>query len=153
MSEWAKDKIVEFMQDERMGFYLGGSRRMNQLYPDKVKIHDNTDYDFYCAGTTGQYESLKMMGFELIDAKDRSYWDNLLVDMYIHKKYGIECLIRSNVDLYKKAFDGINVNDYALRLWKSNPEYPVGDLPAFRSGCLAWFNYLFNSHNNDMLPF
>ncbi len=150
---WEKHKIVEFMMDERMGFHLGGSRRMNQLYPDKIKIHDNTDYDFYCAGTHGQYNALKMMGFEIVKAENRSYWDDLLVDIWIKKQHGIECLIRSDVELYKRAFDSINVNDYALRLWKSNPEHPVSDLAAFRAGCLAWFNYLFHSHNHDNLPF
>jgi hypothetical protein len=147
-----KQEIITALQNAE-GFYLGGSRRMNELYPDKIKIHDNTDYDFYCAGNEGQLGALKMMGFELISANNRSYWDNLLVDIYIHKKYGIECLIRSDVVLYKKCFDSINVDDYLLRLWKSNPDNPPKDLAAFRAGCLAWFNYLFYSHNHDNLPF
>lgn len=150
---WEKEKIIEFMSDERMGFYLGGSRRMNQLYPDVVRITDNTDYDFYCAGTPAQYDALSSMGFEIVNAKDRSYWDNLLVDIWINKRYGIECLIRSDVGLYKRVFDSININDYALRLWKSNPDHPVGDMCAFRAGCLAWFNYMFHAANPDNLPF
>lgn len=146
-----KDDLIKMMLMPEMGFYLGGSRRMAELYPDKIKVHDNTDYDFYCGGINAEnkIKFLTSNGFERVKAEDKTYWDSLLVDIYINRKYRIDCLIRSNVDTYKKAFDSIDPDDYALRLWKSNPEHPVKNMAAFRAGVMAWFNCLFSQYSTS----
>lgn len=148
-----KEDIIKLLRFEGAGFRMGGSRRMAEMYPHKIKVTPETDYDFYCAGTPAQIRLLTDNGFSLIRAENRSYWDNLLVDIYINKQYGIECLIRSDVDLYTKVFEWINPDDYALRLWKSNPDHPVHDMTAFRAACLGWFNQKFIEYNPDNLPF
>jgi hypothetical protein len=124
-------------------FRLGGSRRMAEKYPEKVVIHDGTDYDFYGSDTAENRCLLESVGFNWVKATNKNYWDDLLIDIYKHGIYPIEVLIRKDVELYSKVFECISADDYAFRLWKSNPACPVNDMEAFRASVCEWFNYAF----------
>lgn len=149
MSELARELIAS-------GFFLGGSRRMNELYPHAVPIKEGTDWDLYCADQPDKIDALRQKGFSLIEASNRSYWDSLLIDIWKHKSENVEVLVRSNVERYKDCFDSIHVDEYVNRLWKSNPSIQTKNHPAFRASVCAYFNYLFANCGNpepDDLPF
>lgn len=134
-------------------FRLGGSRRMAEKYPEHVSVTDTTDYDFYCSDTQENRYLLESIGFYLVKADIREYWDSLLVDIYKHGVYPIECLVRKDIELYSKVFEGISVDDYRFRLWKSNPAAPVNDISAFRASVCQWFNYSFERAKPVDLPY
>lgn len=125
------------------GFQLGGSRRMAEKYPERFNLAESTDYDFYCPDTKENRDFLANEGFVVVAAINKNYWDTLLVDIYKHRQYPIEVLIRSNCVIYTQAFDSISADVFYYRLWKSCPEVAMDDLNAFRASVCAYFCSLF----------
>ena len=116
---------------------------MAQKYPELIKITDATDWDYYCEDTPEKRDFLSKMGFELILAKDKGYWDILLIDIYKNRKLGIEVLIRKDCQIYRDAFESISPETYYYRLWKSCPAVEVQNMIAFKASVCAYFNALF----------
>jgi hypothetical protein len=138
------DKLIEAIKTQ--GFILGGSRKMAEKYPDKIKVHEATDWDFYCPDTPENRGWLNANGFDVIAAKNRNYWDSLLTDIYKHRERPIEVLVRKNVPLYQFCFDSIAAETFRYRLWKSCPEVPLENVQAFRASVCAYFCALFNTY-------
>ncbi len=103
------------------GFRLGGSRRMAEKFPAHISVHETTDWDIYCDNSQQSINFLNEQGFIKVEAADRSYWDDLLLDIYKHPQLKIEALIRSDKNLYSTAFESISVGEYIDKLWKSAP--------------------------------
>lgn len=130
------------------GFCLSGSRRMAEKYPEKIKITDSTDYDFYCPESQENRDFLAAKGFYKVDCHNKNYWDTLLVDIFKHNKYNIEVLIRKNVPLYQMAFESIGADTFYYRLWKSCPEIGLENRSAFSASVCAYFSTLFDVYRN-----
>lgn len=138
------NELVKLLIDSG-NFHLGGSRRMNQKYPDKIKINSDTDYDLYCADTESNRNLINLYGFIKVDLVNRNYCDNLLVDMFKHPNYDIDVLIRSDVNLYKRVFESIEPDTFIYKLWKSSPKRDH-DIPKslFSAMVCSYFNCAFN---------
>lgn len=136
-------KLIEQLKSE--GFRLGGSRRMAEKFPDQVKVGDGTDWDFYCADTPDNRAFLGANGFRLVEADDRTYWDDLLIDMYRHESLPVEVLVRSDVGLYSRAFESVSAGDFVRKLWKSSPliDWRKTSPGGFKENVCAYFNTLF----------
>lgn len=129
------------------GLHIGGSRYMAAKYPDKIAITDDTDWDFYCDDTIEKRVLLTGLGFEKVEAENRNYWDDLLIDIYKHPTLPFEVLLRKDVEIYRSAFDAISAEVFIGRLWKSSPTAnPELCRAAFRSQCCEYFNGLFRLH-------
>lgn len=139
------------------GFRLGGSRRMAEKYPDQIIISEETDWDFYGGDTPENRSFLTTNGFRKVEAKQRDYWDSLLLDIYKHTEFPIEVLIRSDVDLYSCAFESITPHDFINKLWKSSPLRDKNEcLNEFKGKVCGYFNRLFHQHRPKVatdLPF
>lgn len=116
---------------------------MAEKYPSRFKLTDSTDYDFYCPDTKENKDFLTNEGFVIVAAINKNYWDSLLIDIYKHKDYAIEVLIRRDCELYSRAFESISADVFYYRLWKSCPEISIDDLNAFRASVCAYFCSLF----------
>lgn len=131
-------------------FYLGGSRRMAEKYPDKIAqyIKSNTDWDFCCIDTKDNRQFLTDNGFEMCNPYGRSsYWDDLLIDMYKHPLHPIDVLIRHDVKVYSSAFEALSAEVFLERLWKSSPlRNPRQPVECFRKEASKYFNGLFRLH-------
>ena len=57
-----------------------------------------------------------------MDAPNRDYWDNLLVDMYQNPDHDMQVLLRNDVECYATAFESIDAETVINRLWKSSPK-------------------------------
>ena len=135
-------------QLKQAGFRLGGSRRMAEKYPDRVIVSDLADWDFYCDDTQANRDFLTANGFHLVQADNRDYWDDLLVDMYKHASQPVEVLVRKDVELYSRSFESIPCDDFVHGLWKSSPHVsqPL-HMPTFRAGVCDYFNRLFKANH------
>jgi hypothetical protein len=107
---------------KQRGFRLGGSRRMAEKFPDKIQVGPGTDWDLYGEDTGENRAFLASLGFALVNAPNRDYWDNLLVDMYQHPDQDVQVLLRSDVECYTAAFESIDADTFIDRLWKSSPK-------------------------------
>lgn len=135
------------MQDElkAQGFKLGGSRRMAEKFPDKFPNPLKADWDFYGQDTADNRAFLTKHGFVVVPAENRTYWDDLLVDIFKSDMHpDIEVLLRSDADGYSRAFESIPVDEYINRLWKSAPHINTQHKLPFRASVCAYFNALFN---------
>ena len=132
------------------GFYLGGSRRMAEKYPEKIDMYikPSTDWDFACEDALDKHQFLIEMGFELQDSCGSSnYWDDLLIDIYKHPFQPIDVLIRKEMDVYRSAFESLSAEVFIERLWKSSPlRHPNQPTQHFRRGVCDYFNGLFKLH-------
>lgn len=129
------------------GFGLGGSRRMAQKYPSQIAISDETDWDLYGSDTPENRQLLIDKGFYLVDAADRTYWDDLLADMYKHQEFPIEVLIRKSASIYKSSFESLSAEVFMERLWKSSPMRDVNICKAqFSIQVRDYFNGIFRLH-------
>lgn len=113
-------ELIEVLKQS--GFRLGGSRRMAEKFPDKIQLGPETDWDFYGRDSEGNRACLASLGFALVDAPNRDYWDKLLVDMYQHPDHDVQVLLRSDVECYAAAFESIDAETFINRLWKSSPK-------------------------------
>ncbi len=112
-------EMIEILK--KRGFRLGGSRRMAEKFPAKIQVTPETDWDLYGEDSGENRAVLVTLGFSLIDAPNRDYWDNLLVDMYQHSNQDVQVLLRSDVEVYAAAFESIDAETFIRRLWKSSP--------------------------------
>jgi len=129
---------------------------MAEKYPDRIKVGVDTDWDFYCENTVNNHLIMRALGFEKIDAKNRSYFDNLLIDIYNHQRFDIQILTRCNIECYSRAFESIDADTFIGRLWKSSPTRDQS-IPKeiFSSMVRDHFNVLFQKYAsaNDSIPF
>lgn len=141
------------------GFGLGGSRRMAQKYPQQIIVSEETDWDLYGSDTPENRQLLLDKGFYLVDAPNRSYWDDLLADMYKHSDLPIEVLIRKSATIYKSSFEALSAEVFMEKLWKSSPLRDPDICKAqFSIQVMDYFNGLFRLHGYqgnkpDDLPF
>ena len=131
--------LIQKMKDNK--FYLGGSRRMAEKYG--FSVNENTDFDFYCEDTLNNVSFLIENGFKKIEAENRNYWDDLLIDMCKHDIFPVEVLIRKDVYLYKKAFESISQDMFCSYIWKSSSLVNVQNKAQFREKICNFFNALF----------
>ena len=137
------DILKEIQKNDN--FYLGGSRKMNELYPDEIKINNSTDYDYYCSNDIDNLRLLSELGFKKVITRDASYFDDLLIDIYksSYDDTEIEVLIRSDVRVYSDAFKTITPYVYKNYLWKSSPVIIINNVGEFKSKVQDYFNALF----------
>ena len=129
------------------GFGLGGSRRMAQKYPALVQIGADTDWDLYCNDTPENRKLLLDKGFQMIEAENRLYWDDLLIDMYKHETLPIEVLIRKDCAIYRSSFEALSGEVFVERLWKSSPQRDPNMCKAnFSMSVRDYFNGIFMLH-------
>ena len=137
------DKTVEEFLGQ--GFRLGGSRRMNQKFPDQVALKDDTDYDLYCPNEPVLIEAMKAKGFSEVQCQHHNYWDDMLIAIWKCETHPqIEILVRKDVEKYTQAFEIISADMYVKYLWKSSPlrDNNIAD-PIFCDGVKQFFNSLF----------
>jgi hypothetical protein len=125
-------------------FFLGGSRRMAEKYPEQVSVGVLTDWDIYGAYTCTCVAHLERLGFDFTPTPD--YHDDLLDAIFKHPKHNIQVLLRSDVETYRLAFEAVPVNVFVNHLWKSSPKRPKGvtDKVMFERN-LTYFNRLFKA--------
>lgn len=113
--------------------YLGGSRRMNQLYGDgKVPITQTddddpftlvTDFDWY-ATYSEEYQQLLISEGWAVSSTNCEYFDSEAVAI-LHKtvdSVSHQIVLRKDAEFYRKVFDNIPVDFYVNYLWKRNIE-------------------------------
>lgn len=136
-------ELIEVLKQR--GFRLGGSRRMAEKFPDKIQVGPETDWDFYGEDSKTNSTFLASLGFVLVDAPNRDYWDNLLVDMYKHSDQDVQVLLRSDVECYAAAFESVDADTFINRLWKSSPKRDSQlSKQQFSAIVCEHFNRLFN---------
>jgi len=119
------------------GFYLGGSRRMAEKYPDLIHVNQTTDFDFNAQHSDETIHVLKSLGFEQKFGSD-SYIDDQAVTFW---SYGLVTVItRKDINTYIKAFESIRVEDYLWFHWKSSQCLKV---PFNKCVTRDYFNALF----------
>lgn len=141
-----------------LGFGLGGSRRMAQKYPALVQVGPDTDWDLYCADTPENRQMLLDEGFQMIEAENRLYWDDMLIDIYKHGAWPIEVLIRKDCEIYRSSFEALSGEVFLERLWKSSPLRDPNMCKAnFSMSVRDYFNGIFKLHGyvpekQDLIP-
>ncbi len=95
---------------------------MAEKFPDKIQVGPETDWDLYGVDSEENRAILLSLGFSLVDAPNRDYWDNLLVDMYQNNEQDVQVLLRSDVKCYTAAFESIDAETFLNCLWKSSPK-------------------------------
>ena len=108
---------------------LGGSRYMNQKYPDVISVSEDTDWDYYCQDhDVIREELLKIPGMYLVQPAEQNKvqypYDDLAIDIYQSLDKKCQVIVRSNVDKYSKVMANINPEFYRDYLWKSGPNKP-----------------------------
>jgi hypothetical protein len=132
---------------------------MAEKYPEAVAVSESTDWDFYGCDSEENRRFLVERGFQKVEAENREYWDDLLLDIYKHQAHPIEVLIRSDVSLYSCAFESVSAEEFVNKLWKSSPKTDPGiSRSEFRGRVCDYFNRLFDKHRpkidlGDGLPF
>lgn len=124
--------------DEK-GFYLGGSRRMAQKYPDRVIIRSSTDYDYNGQDGDDAEKLLKALGFKPMHGAG-NYNDDQAFSFWKNGK--VTVILRENLNLYKKAFELVDIDAYLHRFWKSSPHLKV---PFSKEQTRDYFNCLFDA--------
>ena len=136
-------ELIEVLRQR--GFRVGGIQRMAEKFPDKIQVGLETDWDLYGEDSEENRASLASLGFAVVDAPNRDYWDNLLVDMFQHPDHDVQVLLRSDVECYTAAFESIDAETFIYRLWKSSPkrDYRLSR-QHFSAIVCDHFNQLFN---------
>lgn len=114
-------------------FYLGGSRRMNQKFPDQIAITSNTDYDYYATYTEEIEQTLLSRGW-IYTSSSTGYFDDQAVKILWKDSHQV--VLRKDAKFYNQVFESIPVKFYYDYLWKKNPEVD-------RSKIKGYFNYLY----------
>lgn len=100
------------------GFYLGGSRRMAEKYPEFVFVTEKTDYDFNVQHSDDVQDYLDELGFVKDERDDFGYKDNQAMEFW--SKGNVTVITRKDVDIYKKAFESVTCDEYIRQHWKSS---------------------------------
>jgi hypothetical protein len=140
-------ELVEALRGRN--FYLGGSRRMAEKYPDKIAplMKPNADWDFCCIDSKENRDAIERLGFICQHRNGSSYWDDLLVDIYKHPEMPVDVLIRHDVKIYADAFESLSPEVFIDRIWKSSPtRNPKEPTSYFRERVSTYFNALFRLH-------
>ena len=95
---------------------------MAEKFPYKIQVGPETDWDLYGEDSKENRAFLASLSFALVDAPNKDYWDNLLVDMYKHPEHDVQVLLRSDVECYTSAFESIDAETFINQLWKSSPK-------------------------------
>lgn len=137
------------------GFFLGGSRRMNEMYPDKIIIDpDKTDYDFYIDYNPTLADFCYNLGFRRKNIPIQ-YTDNLCVSVLSYDN--IQVCIRVKVDVYHRVFESLTPEEFMTKVWKSSPlRDPDVDVTTFRAQVREYLNRKFAAVINetrDEIPF
>ena len=128
---------VEFLQESSYSFYLGGSRRMAELFQEKhggcdpflqgdcpnfvISVSEATDYDFYATHTIELEEYLLNNAFDYSEANNY-YLDTECVCILC--KDNVQVVLRYDANFYKTVFENIDLEVYYHYLWKSSPTQP-----------------------------
>lgn len=99
-------------------FYLGGSRRMAEKYPDLIFPKWDADYEYNVQHSDEATRLLSLIGEK--QKGSMKYNDDQAVDFYILDG-GVSVVTRKNLDVYIKAFEMVDPQDYISFLWKSSP--------------------------------
>ena len=122
-------KLVEQLMKSPFKFYLGGSRRMNELHPHDVPIKDHkTDYDLYATYMPELVTWLTAKPHDFLvshDAHVSGYpLDTEAVKILIPEDVGgIQVVLRKDAEFYRSVFEAIPVKFYRTHIWKSSPVY------------------------------
>ena len=120
---------------------------MAEKFPDQIQVETETDWDMYGKDSEANRAFLVSLGFALVDAPNRDYWDNLLMDMYQHPGHDVQVLLRSDVECYAEAFESIDAETFINRLWKSSPKRDSRlSKQLFSAIVCAHFNCLFDEY-------
>ena len=98
-------------------FYLGGSRRMAQKYPDKIIINESTDYDYNTQHNDSVVAYLISEGF-LPQYGNPEYKDDQAVCFFTNGSVSV--ITRENIEVYEAAFEMVSAQDYLDYHWKSS---------------------------------
>jgi len=139
-------QLVDILRD-KYDFQLGGSRRINEKFPNQIYLTEETDWDLYCADTPENIKILAEFGFELFVPKRvlPEYVDNLFVALYKHKKYNIEVITRRHVGLYGGIFENLTLDEFVDKIWKSSPTNKSKNVYKFRQQVKNLMNDMFET--------
>lgn len=126
MSE-AMKIIDELRKKSNATFYLGGSRRMAELHPTKVKITPQSDHDFYVTHSEA-LEKLILTNDDFCVSGDPSTcsypFDTEVVKIIQHMDMDLQIVMRKDAEFYRTVFESIPPEYYTKYLWKSSPDCP-----------------------------
>ena len=94
---------------------------MSEMHPDIIVVKDSTDYDFYVTHSEKLETYLLDIGFDYTYGHGTEYMDNEAIS--ILERDNIQIVMRKDAEFYKKIFDNINPDFYAVFLWKSSPHF------------------------------
>ena len=134
----AVPEAVRKLMDSELAFFLGGSRRMNQLWPSFVEIKADTDYDFYTDDSPYVRNWLLKNGF-VEKTSGEEYFDSECCAIFKHTTDDIQVITRIDAEFYQKVFESIDPKFYVDYLWKSAPN------PGPRENIQGIFNQLFHT--------
>jgi hypothetical protein len=110
--------------------YLGGSRRMAELYATdqnvQIKVTNDTDYDYYATWSEQAAAFLASSGFSIIayGQKEGYALDSEAVAIFSNSK--VQIVLRKDAEFYRTVFESIPAEIYYYYLWKSSPDF-IGD--------------------------
>lgn len=122
-------ELVKKLMQSQYKFYLGGSRRMNELHPTEVPIKEHkTDYDLYATYTPDLVTWLTDKPHDFLvshDAHASGYpLDTEAIKILIPEDVGgIQVVLRKDAEFYRSVFEAIPVVYYRKHIWKSSPVY------------------------------
>jgi hypothetical protein len=122
-------KVIDQLNKSGFKFYLGGSRRMAELHPDKVKITQRTDHDLYTTYSEAVEQYLLTVGNHDFcvsgDPATSPYpYDTEVVKIMQHTDMGMQIVLRKDAEFYRAVFEAIPPEYYTKYLWKSSPDCP-----------------------------
>lgn len=132
-----KLSAIDILQDSPHQFFLGGSRKMAELFQDtygtcdpflqgdcpdfRIFVSEDTDYDFYATHTDAVEEYLLDRGFEYSQANEY-YLDTECISILCRDN--VQVVLRIDANFYKTVFENIDLEVYYHYMWKSSPEQP-----------------------------
>lgn len=117
-----KDPIILAFEQCAFAIHLGGSRRMNQLYPDLIPITESTDYDWYVTDSPHVTDFLLRLGFKISRYGVDPYLDDEAIVILKTPDDKHQVVIRYDAVFYQNVFENIDPWFYGEYLWKSNPQ-------------------------------
>lgn len=142
---------------EKNNFHLGGSRYFSRHHPYIIKISSQTDFDLWGQASSENENILRQMGFaKVISSSDfqimsEYYHENYAIDETVDsiwtRGYGIQVILRKDVEFYCQVWYNLSVYFWSQHVWKS------GALSLTREQVQSTMKFLFDKHRANKVSY
>jgi hypothetical protein len=134
------------LQNEMMDTLSGQCR--NVVYASMLEpaIDDSTDWDFAVEDTIDNRNILTSIGCVEYDFNDNAYRDALTTSVFYtttEQGSSIEFILKNDMRAFKKVWDDMDVDFYAMLIWKKSSMYLLKTPADIRYAIITLMNTLY----------